>query len=124
MPVGFALPVRASSSGGIRLVGGDENNDKLISLALGSDENENAFQQDIGLGDFMVFDTESPAIRGKIMSRLRKIFQRFEAQKRFRLLPETVEWSSDQGNQDLILQFKYHDLESDEIKTFSRKIGP
>jgi len=122
MPVGLALPVGVSSSGGARLVSSDENNNKIIALALGSDDNENAFQQDIGLGDFMVFSVEDPTVRGKIMGRMRKIFQRFQAQKRFRLLTETVEWFPDSENQDLVLQFKYHDLESDEIKTFSKTL--
>ena len=120
MPVGLALPVGVSSSGGARLVDGDTNDNKIISLALGSDDNENAFNQDIGLGIDMVFALQSPATRGKIMGRLRQIFRRFEAQKRYRFLSNTVVWSENTDTGDLTLEFKYLNLESDETNTFRR----
>jgi len=120
MPVGLAIPVTVSSTGGMRLVESDENNSKIIALALGSDENENAFQQDIGLGDFMVFALEDANIQGKILGRLRDIFKRFEAQKRFRLMTNTIEWTTDPATQELTLQFRYLDLESDEVNTYNK----
>lgn len=120
MPVGLRLPVGVSSYGGVSLVSSDENDNKIISLALGSDDNENAFNQDIGLGDDMVYAISDPHVRGKIMGRLKRIFRRFEAQKRYKLLPGTAKWSEDSAEQEIILEFKYLNLESDEEKTFSR----
>lgn len=120
MPVGLRLPVGVSSSGGAALVDSDANDNKIISLALGSDDNENAFNQDIGLGIDMVFAISDPHVRGKVMGRLRRIFRRFEAQKRYKLLPGTVKWSQESETQDLTLEFKYLNLESDEEQTFSR----
>lgn len=118
MPRGFAMPVRVAPWGGLLLVEGDENDAKIISLALASDDNENAFQQDIGLGEAMVFDISDAQLRGGIMGRVRSIFRRFEAQKRYRLLSETLRWT--EGDGELTLTFKYHNLESDEIKDFSK----
>ena len=123
MPVGFRLPVGASNSGGMHLEDGDENDRKIIAIALGSDDNENAFQQDVGLGDFMVFAVDDPEIRGKIMNRIRRIFKRFEAQKRFKLFPSTVRWLTDDESGEVTLEFKYLNIESDEEKTFSRTLN-
>lgn len=120
MPVGLALPVGVDASGGAKLVDSDENDNKIIMLALGDDSNENAFQQGIGLGIDMVFAISDPAIRGRIMGRIKQIFRRFEAQKRYRLVPSTVKWSQDSETQDLTLEFKYINLESDEPRNFSR----
>jgi hypothetical protein len=122
MSVGLSLPVGVSKSGSAKIVEGEENNNKIISLALGSDDNENAFNQNIGLGDFMVFEIEDPAIRGKIINVIRKLFRNFQIQKRFRLLTDTIEWKNDSVTQELMLEFKYHDLESDDIYTFSKII--
>jgi len=120
MPVGLALPVGVNTSGGVKLVDSDENDNKIISLALGMDDNENAFQQGIGLGIDMVFAISDPATRGRILGRLKQIFRRFEAQKRYRLRPATLKWTEDSDTQDLVLEFKYINLESDEERTFSR----
>ncbi len=120
MAVGLKLPVGTSSTGGVALVDSDENDNKIISLALGSDDNENAFNQDIGLGVDMVFAISDPHIRGRIITRLRQIFKRFEAQKRFKLFPSTIKWTEDSTEQELTLEFKYLNIESDEEKTFSR----
>lgn len=119
MPRGLALPVRVAPWGGVALVEGDDNDFKIISLALGSDDSENAFQQDIGLGESMIFDVSDPQLRGRIVGKIRNIFRRFETQKRYRLLGETMRWVPG-AEGELILEFKYINLESDERQTFSR----
>lgn len=120
MPVGIALPIGVNTSGGVKLADSDENDNKIISLALGMDDNENAFQQGIALGIDMVFAISDPAIRGRIIGRMRQIFRRFEAQKRYRLVPSSVKWTEDATTQDLKLEFKYINLESDEPRVFSK----
>ncbi|MGD9749374.1 MAG: hypothetical protein AB7W59_00100 [Acidimicrobiia bacterium] len=119
MPRGLALPVRVAPWGGVALIEGDDNDHKIISLALGSDDSENAFQQDIGLGEAMIFDVSDPQLRGRIVAKIRNIFRRFEVQKRYRLLGETMRWQPGEPG-ELVLEFKYINLESDETKTFSR----
>lgn len=122
MPRGLALPIRVGPWGGVATLDGDDNDDKIISLALGSDDNENAFQQDIGLGEGMIFDMSDPLIRGRIVGKIRKIFKKFEIQKRYKLMDDTVRWSEIPDQGDLILSFKYFNLESDEVQTFSRNL--
>jgi len=48
------------------------------------------------------------------------LFQRFELQKRFKLLPDTVQWTDKPKEQELKLEFRYVDLESEEEKSYSR----
>ena len=121
MPTGLALPIGVSASGGVKLVDGDDNDKKIIALALGSDDNENAFQQDIGLGIDMIFGISDPGIRGRIINRLKAIFRNFQAQQRFSLFTASIKFTEDSKTQELILEFKYLNLESDEIKDFRRQ---
>jgi len=99
---------------------GEDNDRKIIFLALGSDDNENAFQQQIGLGNDMVFGISDPQIRGTILTKVRRIFQRFEAQKRYRLVNSSLRWAEDSETQEMILEFKYMNLETDEVYSFKR----
>ncbi len=117
MPRGLAIPVAVGQNGGARLVEGDENDTKIILLALMGDDNDNAFQQNIGMGSGMIFDIADPLVRIKVLSRLRSIFRRFEQQKRFRLREETLKFTNpNEGEQ--AMEFKYVNLESDEEKDF------
>lgn len=120
MATGLRIPVGASPSGGAALVGGDDNDTKIIKTALSSDDSENAFQQDIGMGESMVFNLNDPVLRAKIRRRLVQIFANFQTQKRFKLLKNTIEWTEDSVAQELILEFKYLNLESDEEKPLRR----
>ena len=119
MPKGLAVPVRVGRNGGTVISDSDEQDNKIIKLALGDDDNENAFQQDIGLGVGMIFDVSDPTMQARVEGRLRSIFLRFEAQKRFRLRPETIEWGRD-GNGETELRFMYLNLESDEPREFKQ----
>lgn len=118
MPRGLRVPVGVDPTGGAAMVESDENDQKIISIALGSCDSEHAFQQEIGLGSDMVFDINDPTLRARIYRRLISIFQDFESQKRYRLVRETVKWEESGG--ELTLAFKYLNLESDEPKTFTQ----
>jgi hypothetical protein len=117
---GLRLPVGVGANGGAAMVDGDENDMKIITIALGSSENENAFQQDITLGEDMVFDLSDPTIRARILRRLYAIFEVFRVKKRFKLKKETISWEEDSKTQELIMSFKYVNLESDEEILFRR----
>lgn len=122
MPTGLAMPVGIGSGGGARLVTGDENDDKIIRLALSDDDNENAFQQSIGVGTAMVFDISDELLQATIMRRINEAFRKFEAQNRYKLQRSTIEWSS--GNdQELVLSFKYVNLESDKEQDFRQNFS-
>jgi hypothetical protein len=111
---GLRLPVGVGPNGGASLIEGDENDYKIIAIALGSTENENAFQQDITLGERMIFDLNDYTIRASILKKLYKIFENFRLKKRFELKKETISWIEDTRNQILTLEFRYVNLESDE----------
>lgn len=117
---GLKIPVGVGANGGAALMSGDDNDAKIIKLSLGSGESENAFQQDITLDQGMVFDLNDPTLRARIMRRVEKIFDNFRRQKRFRLIKNSVKWSEDAKNQELVLEFKYINLESDEEVNFVR----
>lgn len=118
---GLAIPLRSSSAGRLATSIGETLDLERISTALTDGDNENPFRQDRTMGSAMVFDAGSPAVRARIMSRLRVVFAEFERQQRYRLLAESIEW--EQQGTELILTFKYHNLEADEIKPFSQKFG-
>jgi len=118
MPTGLAMPVGVGQGGGARLSSGDANDDKIMRLALGDDSNENAFQQNVGVGANMVFGQADELLQATIMRRLQDVFRRFEAQKRYTLLRGTIRWSRDSKTQELILEFRYVSTESDKEMEF------
>lgn len=118
MPKGLAVPVGVGQNGGAELVEGDANDAKIIKLALGSDDNENAFQQGIGLGDGMVFDVADQTVRPKVVRRVIEIFRVFEAQQRYILEQGTIKWEQIEGSGETTLSFMYLQIESDSPKEF------
>lgn len=118
---GVSIPLRSTSAGRLATSIGESLDIERISTALTDGDNENPFRQDRTMGSSMIFDAGSPAVRARIMSRLRVVFAEFERQQRYRLLAESIEW--EQTGPELILTFKYHNLEADEIKPFSQKFG-
>jgi len=120
MPKGLAIPVGVNTSGGARLVEGDLNDSKILKLGLGDDENDNAYQQGIGMGTSMVFDTIDVGQRARLTQRLLDLFRRWEAQKRYKLRTNTLKWEEDAEKGELIVSFKYVSLEADEERDFRR----
>lgn len=118
MATGLALPVGPGPWGGLRLARGDEQDRNILALILGSDENDNAFQQGIGVGESMIFDINDPIARADILARVRRVFDKFERLKRFALREDTLRWSSADG--EMVLEFMYVNLESDDERLFRR----
>jgi len=121
MPSGLAIPVGVSPGGGAAIVSGDENDRKVIRLALLDDDNDNAFQQNPGLGSGAIFDITDTVSKAKIIARVIAIFQKFEAAKRFKLVQESLGWAtSSQG--ELVLSFSYWNMESDRQRDFQMSL--
>lgn len=116
MPTGLDIPIRVGANGGAALSSGSDNDDKIVRLALGDDTNENAFQQDIGMGLGVIFDINDALTKAKVIAKLNTLFQRFELQKRYRLRSDSIRWSSEEGEQ--FLEFIYFSLESDDTREF------
>lgn len=102
------------------MVTGDDNDEKIIRLALLDDSNDNAFQQNPGLGMGAIFGVNDSVTKAQIMAKMLSIFTKFEAQKRFRLRPDTVQWAAMPGSGELTLRFWYWNLETDDTRLFSQ----
>lgn len=120
MARGLRIPVGVNRAGGAAMVEGDAHKRQVISTALSSGESANAFQQNVNLGDDMIFGVDTPRFRAAILRRLSAIFVEFERQRLFRLMKETIEWSRDEDEGELVLGFQYLDIESDEPKDFRK----
>jgi len=120
MTRGLMLPVGVNVAGGARLVEKDDQADKIIFTALSDNDNRNAFQQGLGLGADMVFDIESPALRAKTLRRIVNVFRNFEQLELYQLVVESIKFASNSDTGDLDVEFKYINLESDEVKSFAR----
>jgi hypothetical protein len=116
---GIAVPVRVNALGGVQTTEKDDDADKTIRLALSDNDNENAFQQGIGLGSDAVFAIRNPGFRAKVLARLLRIFAAFEKEKLFRIVRTSIAWSRG-GEGEQILEFKYINLETDQPATFTR----
>lgn len=117
---GLRVPLGVNKKGGAALVDGEKQDEKIINIGLSGNDNLNAFQQDPGLGEDMVFDLSDPVVRGKIMIRLRDLFNDFQIQNRYRLLEDTIVWDERPGSGELQLSFKYHNLETDDPRDFEK----
>lgn len=128
MPKGLALPVGVDSTGGARLVDGDENDNKIVLLSLGDDTSENAFQQGIGLGPFPIFEINDALARPQVLARIRQIFARFKALRRYELVEDSLRWLTSEDDDFveegmLVLEFKYISLEANEQRLFRTKVS-
>jgi len=121
MPKGLSLPIRANRSGGLQTSEGRVKNSEDIFTALSDCDSDHAFQQELGLGSAMVFATNDPSIRPRILFKVREIFASFERQKRFKLNEDSIAWESAEG--ELILTFSYFDIEADEEVAFRKSFS-
>lgn len=120
MARGLKIPVGADLTGRTAMVEKDDENTKILFAALSDCENEHAFQQDLGITNLMIFNISDPRARARILARVIRIFEKFEAVHRYKLRTDTIRWTSPPDSGELILEFLYHDLESDEEKPFAR----
>ena len=120
MAKGIALPIRVNRRGGFQLSEGDEQADKIVRLALSSLDNDNAFQQDLGLGQAFIFAPRTPAFRSLVLARLDAIFAELEARKLYSLDRTSIRFSRGDVEGEEVLEMKYVNLNTDEELTFSR----
>ncbi len=122
MATGLALPVGVDGSGGAALLSADAQDAKILSMALGDDDNDNAFQQNIGMGAFMIFEQPGDRTNALVLQRIKAIFRDFREVQRFKLLPGTIEFKEEDTPGEFSVEFKFINLESDEEKTFSASV--
>lgn len=120
MPTGLRMPVGVDGTGGAALASRDEQNHKIIKIALSDCDSENAFQ-DIGLGNWMIFEIDAPEVQARALNFIRRIFRQFRAEQRYKLLERTIQFNKTTEG-ELDLEFKYLDIESDQESTFKASI--
>lgn len=120
---GLKVPVQVGPTGGTVAISGDPQSSKIIRLALSDGDNDNAFNQRITLGIAHVFEINSTTPRALVLSRLLRIFDDFENRDLYKLKRETIRWTKGPGPGEQTLEFRYLDLETDRVQTFSRKFG-
>lgn len=108
----ISIPLQASN-GRLRIVRGDDLSIQTIATALGEGDHINAFRLDEALGASMIFENVEGEKRSTILAKVRAIFDEFERQNRFRLIPESVRFDSEVGEQEIRLLLMFYDLESD-----------
>lgn len=121
MATGLKLPVGVDGSGGSAIVSADAQDAKILTMALGDDENANAFQQNIGLGAFMIFQQPGDRTNALVRQRIKAIFRDFRAAQRFKLVPESVLFRNESEGESSV-EFKFINLESDEERTYSARV--
>lgn len=123
MPLkGLALPIRPGPNGRTVVDESDAHAEKILVIALSDGDNRNAFQQNIALGADHVFAVSSSATEGAIRRRLRAVFAELETALLYRLVEESITFTSIANTGDLLLVFRYINLESDEEKSFQHTI--
>lgn len=120
MAKGLKMPVGVDHTGGAAMVDKDENDKKIIFTALSDCESEHAFQQDLGLGNAMVFNVSDARVRARIQRKVEVIFNQFQAENRYKLEAGSIEWEAKQDTGELKMTLKYIDLETEETKSFER----
>ena len=122
MASGISIPVRIGPTGRTVISSEDDQADKIVRLALSSGDNDNAFQQDISLGEDAVFAKKDPGFRAKTVARLIRIFGRFESEKRFKLIRNSIKWENGLPGES-VLRLKYQNLETDQVVDYAQSFG-
>lgn len=120
---GLALPITATRVGRSARDEGDDHAAKILMIALSDCDNDNAFQQDRGLGSSMVFEVSTESLKAKILARIRTVFDDLERALLFKLVESSIQWSEGPVQGELTMSLRYIDLESDEQKTFAQTFG-
>lgn len=117
---GLAVPVGVTPSGSTKMDDGEANDQNVLYTSLSDCDNDNAFQQDLGLGQDVVFGVPNEQLKAMVRRRLTLVFSYWENEERFRLMPETINWIEAEGS--LTLEFRYLNLETDEVQSFSKNL--
>lgn len=113
---GLAFPIGSNTLGGLSTVVGNSNDIKIIAIALGSHESENAFQQPEFNMEAALFEMGDQGAQALVHRKLDLVFKQFELENRYRLIKESIVFAQG-GDGTLDIDFKFHNLEADEIQT-------
>ena len=78
MGTGIATVWKATGRGSLHVVIGREHVAGILSAALGSGDNNNPFQSELGLGEDFIFNPDDPTTLTDIRERVESIVQRLQ----------------------------------------------
>lgn len=116
---GISLPFRANKNGEVALSSGIQNDEEEIILAIISDENNNAFLQNQGIGSDQIFRANGSQIESTLTARLIAVFDSFERQNRFILHRDSVQVLK--TGIMLEVRFRYFNIENSEEREYSKQ---
>lgn len=116
MAVGLAIPVGTGPDGRAKLERNDQQLTKIIGSHLSFSDSENPYQ-DIGI-DQVIFDINDKRLQPLIRYRLEVLFDRLEAEERARLDDGSIKFIQDAHEGEMVLEFKYWNLETNEPLDF------
>lgn len=119
MAKGLKLPIGVNPLGGAAMVEGNDQNQKIIFTAMSDCDNENAFEQDQGISAEVVFSLNDVGVGLIARRKIVHIFQEFYRQNRFKIQEESIKIEKN-NKQEMILEFEYIDIETDEVLPFEK----
>jgi hypothetical protein len=111
MATGLALPVGAQQ-GRASLASGEDQLQKILLTALADCDNENPYQQGLGIDTSVVFDINDYETQAYIRRHISEVFSRFEAEGRARLQSGSPNFAIDSETQELVATINYVNLKT------------
>lgn len=115
---GIAVPFSSDGRGRLALVSGDEQLRKIIICGLMDCENENPFNQDIGLGSQMIFAQNIDSLQADLRRRINALFRRLQLADRARLA-SPVKFTVNSAEQELECDVHYLNIEENKSSDLS-----
>ena len=112
MATGIRVPV-ATKNGRVVLLSRDGYIQQLLFIGLGEGDSENPFQN-LGLGEFMIFDINDEPTEGEIKERMIAIFASFEADQLAKLEDPAVDLVFSETEGEKQLDLTYTNMETQE----------
>lgn len=124
MAKGIALPAK-TINGRLQMLGGDDYISQLVMTMLGRSDSDNPFQ-DIGLGDWMIFDINDRMTEGEIRERVVAGFKSLEVDQLARLdnPQKDITFIRVDGTGELYMDLVYENMETQERVELEVAIPP
>lgn len=105
---GLDVPLKVNKSGGFATVSGDDQNKKIIMLAVDYCPSENPFNTDVGI-EHPIFGINDVSLQSRSLIRIKEVFRNFQNQNRMKY--KSSKFSS--VNEELVVDIDYIDMQTD-----------
>lgn len=122
MAQGLKLPLE-TKNGRLVLMSGDDYINQLVITALIGGYSDNPFQ-DIGLGDYMIFDINDALTEGEIRRRIEAVFVSLEKDQLAKLEDPDTDVQFTRKDGDLFAEITYTNMETQERPEIEVPVPP